>query len=245
MQRRSAAEGDHHAIGDVLAVLDRMNAGGVRHVLVDHLADAEGSRDRFERKRPADIAIDRPFGRLTVQLDGAASEIVGVELAEHQVCVGDRRAIAAAIVAGRSGLRAGALRSGLDPSHRIDPGDRAAAGPDLDHLDDRDRDRHPRALAETVGARDLEGARGAAARSPRSGRSLPWCRPYRRTPPCRDRNGGRCRPRRCAPPAGPDSTRRTGNSDAVSTEISPPPEWIMNTGHSAPMSRSRRCRRAR
>ena len=48
-----------------------------------------------------------------------------------------------------------------------------------------------------------------------------------------------------APPAGPDSTSRTGNSEAVSTEMRPPPEWIMKTGHCAPISFSRTCRRDR
>ena len=37
-----------------------------------------------------------------------------------------------------------------------------------------------------------------------------------------------------APPAGPDSTSRTGNSAAVSTEMIPPPEWIMSNGQVAP-----------
>ena len=36
--------------------------------------------------------------------------------------------IAAAAVAGGTGFRAGAFRPGLDAPHRVDPGDRAAAG---------------------------------------------------------------------------------------------------------------------
>ena len=124
-----------------------LNTGGIGHVLVDDLADAEGGRDLSSESRPADIAIDGPFRRLPrVEPDGAAGEIVGIELAEDEVGVGDRRAVAAATVAGGSGLGPGTLRSGLDPSHRVDPGDRAATGPDLDHLDDRDRDRHAEPL---------------------------------------------------------------------------------------------------
>ena len=41
--------------------------------------------------------------------------------------------------------------------------------------------------------------------------------------------------REIAPPAGPDSTSRTGNSAAVSTEIRPPPEWIRKIGQRAPI----------
>jgi hypothetical protein len=48
-----------------------------------------------------------------------------------------------------------------------------------------------------------------------------------------------------APPAGPDSSNRTGCSIAVSTDMSPPPEWSMNTGAPIPASFSRATRRPR
>jgi hypothetical protein len=124
-------------------------------------ADAEGGRHRVERQPVADIAQDRLVGGAGVELDRAAGEIVGIELAEHEIGIGDRRPLAAAAIAGRAGLGPGAFRAGLDAAHRVDPGDRAAAGADLDHLDDRDGDRHARTLGEAIGAGDLEGARRA------------------------------------------------------------------------------------
>src|SRR5690606_16277831 len=48
-----------------------------------------------------------------------------------------------------------------------------------------------------------------------------------------------------APPAGPDSTKRTGNSAAVSTEIIPPPECIIKTSHTAPCFFNSSTKRAR
>ena len=95
-----------------------------------------------------------------VELHRAAGEIVAVELAEHQVGIGDGRPLAAAAVAGGAGLRARALRPDTDLPHRIDMGERAAAGADLHHVDHRDRDRHAGALLEAVAAGHLEHAAG-------------------------------------------------------------------------------------
>ena len=58
----------------------------------------------------------------------AAEEIVGIEIAEHQVGVGDGRAVAAVAVAGGARHRAGALRPDMQDAAGIDPRDRAAAG---------------------------------------------------------------------------------------------------------------------
>ena len=40
MHRAAAAEGDHRAVGERLAALDRVDAGGVGHGLVHHLDHA-------------------------------------------------------------------------------------------------------------------------------------------------------------------------------------------------------------
>ena len=91
-----------------------------------------------------------------VELHVAAEEIVGIEQPEHQVGVGDGRLVAAAAVAGRTGIGAGALRADLEQPERVDMGDAAAAGADLDHVDRRDGDRQPAAFLEAVAAVDLE-----------------------------------------------------------------------------------------
>ena len=48
-----------------------------------------------------------------------------------------------------------------------------------------------------------------------------------------------------APPAGPDSTRRTGKSAAFWIEMIPPPECIRKIRHDTPSSRNRSSRRPR
>ena len=67
---------------------------------------------------------------------------------------------AAAAVAGRAGLGAGALRPDRDALQRVEARDRAAAGADLDHLDHGMRTGRPAALQEARGAVDLEQPRG-------------------------------------------------------------------------------------
>ena len=72
-----------------------------------------------------------------VEGDLAAEEVARVEPAEHEVRVGDGRLGAAAAVADRPGIGARALRPDAQQAARVDPGDRAAAGADLDQVDDR------------------------------------------------------------------------------------------------------------
>ena len=66
---------------------------------------------------------------------------------------------AAAAVARRAGHAAGRIGADLDAAQRIDAGDRAAAGADLDQFDDGDANGETAALHEAIGTRDLELAR--------------------------------------------------------------------------------------
>ena len=83
-----------------------------------------------------------------------------IDRAQHDIGIGHGRMPAAAAVAGGPRLGAGALRADRDPLQRIEPGDRAAARADLDHLDHRHAHRQARALEEAGGAIDLEQPRG-------------------------------------------------------------------------------------
>ena len=85
-----------------------------------------------------------------------APKVVGVEPPELDVGIGDGRIGTAEVVGGGTGFGAGAVRPDADLTERVDAGDRTAAGTDLDHLDDRDRDGHAAALLEAGGAGDLE-----------------------------------------------------------------------------------------
>ena len=105
------------------------------------------------------MPADRRLRGAAVQRHGAAEEVAGVEVAEHQVGVGHRRPLAAAPVARGAGLGARALRAHLGQAHAVDVRDRAAAGADLDELDDRHQERQPAAALEAPHARHLELAR--------------------------------------------------------------------------------------
>ena len=94
---------------------------------------------------------------LRIKPHGAAVEIVGIDVAQHDVGIGDGRAVAAAAVADGPGIGAGALRPDLDEPH-VGAGDAAAAGADLQQLHGRDVDRQAAALA-IAHLIDLEGRR--------------------------------------------------------------------------------------
>src|SRR4029077_13626846 len=83
-----------------------------------------------------------------------------IDAAEEKIRVGYRRCGAAAPIAGGAGVSPGTVRPDGDPLQPIDPGDRSAAGADLDHFDDRNAQGQPAPLLEAVNPRDLEGATG-------------------------------------------------------------------------------------
>ena len=80
----------------------------------------------------------------------AAEKIVGIEPAEHDVGVGDGRFRAAAAITDRPGIGARALRPDLERTDVVSPGDAAAAGADLDHVDHRQHDRMAAGVAADV-----------------------------------------------------------------------------------------------
>ena len=180
----------------ILAALDGVHARGVGHVLVDHLADAERPRASASSSSGAPIALSMA-ARAGAASSGICRRRSGrIDAAEHEIGVGDGRLGAAAAVAGRARLGAGAVRADRDRPQRVDPGDRAAAGADLDHLDHGDAQRQPAALHEAVDARHLEDCGRSAAAPGRSGRSWRWCRPCRRTAPGQAALRARCGRRR-------------------------------------------------
>ena len=186
-------------------------------------AACSAAQDRAARRSVA--AIARLGGAARRAPCGRRKTPVGSMRPSTQIGVGHGRLAAAAAVAGRARDRRRRCRGPtVMRFERVDPRDRAAAGADLDHLDDRDAQRQAAALLEAVDARDLEGARWSAAAPRRSGRSSRSCRPCRRTAPGRARAAGRCWRRRSRRRPGPDSTSRTGKRIAVSTVVMPPPD---------------------
>ena len=83
-----------------------------------------------------------------------------VELAENKVGIRHRGALTATPVAGGAGFRPGAFGAHTDLVQRIHMRKRSAPGPDFDHVDHGDRNRHARAFLEPVAAGHFEDAGG-------------------------------------------------------------------------------------
>jgi len=140
----------------VPATLQDVDPRRARHALVDRLVDAPGRLLHGEAEGLGDPGLDGPPGGVGVQRHPAAQEEAGVEVAEHQVGVRHRRLLPAQPVGGRPGVGAGRVRAHAKQPQRVDAGDRAAAGSDLDHLDDLGLDGQAGPLLEAVAAIDLE-----------------------------------------------------------------------------------------
>ena len=84
MQRRCAAGRDQNAGFDIVAVVGRMHAGGVRHVLVDDLDHSGGAVARQSpaawRPRAQCVA-----GARLIERHGAARKQAGASLGEHEI----------------------------------------------------------------------------------------------------------------------------------------------------------------
>ncbi len=158
VDRRRPPEGDHGAAAQPLPPLDGVGAGGVRHVLVDHLADAQRSRGRVELQPRPHAAGHGALGSAAVQRDRAACEEVGIDAPQHHVRIGYGGVCAAPPIRRRPRLRPRALGPDVDPVEVVDPRDGAAPRPDLDHLDHGNAHRQSAALLEAVAAGHLEGA---------------------------------------------------------------------------------------
>src|SRR5439155_3947083 len=107
------------------------------HRGVRDLDDPVRGLDGVDTERRRAALLDRAPGAFDVELDLAAEEVLRVEPAEDDVRVRNSWLDAAAAVTDRAGIRTGALRADPQQATRVDPGDRTAAGPDLDEGDDR------------------------------------------------------------------------------------------------------------
>ena len=119
VQRCCAAKRDQRAAGKRLAALDRVNAGGIGHGLVDDLADARGSHFPGHPGMRRDVPLDRASRRVGIQRHGSAGEPVGIDPPEQQVGVGHRRPTAAAAVTRGTRLGADTLGANNDAPERI------------------------------------------------------------------------------------------------------------------------------
>ena len=140
MHRAGAAEGIHRHAPRIFAALAQMSARRVGHVFVDDLvnppSDLLDGHVQFRAQ-----ATERLARAVEIQLHLAAEKIIRIEITEHQISVRDSRLGAALSITHRSRIGARAIRPDFEKAERVDPRDAAAAGAELDHVDDRNTHR--------------------------------------------------------------------------------------------------------
>jgi hypothetical protein len=165
VQPPGAAEGQQREVARVEALLDGHHPQRPDHLGVGDADDALGRRQQVVTERAE--RADRALGGLASSATPPASGVCGVEQAEHEVRVGDRRLGARRAVAGGPRLGARRARSDAQSAARVAPGDRAAPGADRVDVDHRQRERPPAdlasaGLAHAAALDDADVARGAA-----------------------------------------------------------------------------------
>ncbi len=170
-----------------------------------------------------------------IQRDRAVGESVGVQPPQHQVGIRHGCSGAAAAVAGRSRHRPGAPRSDLQPPERIDARQRTAARPDLAQFHDREAERQSATGAKAVDAAPTSMPPALFGCPPSTKHSLAVVPPTSSSNACGRSNSVAIDAAKMAPPAGPDSSRRTGNRIAAAASHSPPFDWISNSGPAMPL----------
>ena len=109
MHRSGAAERDQCEVARLDALLHGKRANGLRHLRVDHVADALRQLDRLQAELMCELA-DRAVRGPDVERHLPAGEPGGIDAAEDDVRVGHRRTRPTAAVTGGAGIGACALR---------------------------------------------------------------------------------------------------------------------------------------
>ena len=135
-----AAERQQREGREVDAALGREHKHFVGHAHVDDFAHARGGFHHAHAKRFGDLVVDGGARRGGVEFLRAAQEIIGIEIAAHDIGVGDGRVGSAASVAGGAGVGAGALRADGQETRAVDPRDGAAARGNRRHVERRNVD---------------------------------------------------------------------------------------------------------
>jgi hypothetical protein len=112
VDRSGAARAQERVVARIAPALGDVHARRTRHALVDDVVNTPRHRDRRQAHGLGQPSHRRARGR-EVDRDRAAREVLGVQVAEEQIGVGDGWLRAAQAVAGRAGLRAGAARPDL------------------------------------------------------------------------------------------------------------------------------------
>ena len=137
MHRAGAAERQQRELAEIDAAPRREHAHLVGHAHVDDAADAGRGFGDAHSHRLGDFCFERDARGIGIEFLAAAEEIIRIEEAADNVGVGHRRIGAAAAVAHRARIGAGALRADSEEAGAVDPHDRAAAGRDRGEIERR------------------------------------------------------------------------------------------------------------
>ena len=140
VQRARAAERDERKIARIVAAADRDQPHRVGHVGVGDTHDRLRRLMQLHAKFLGNTGAHRVNRLLRIKPDRAARKTFA-EPPEHDIGIGVGRHRVAAAVARRPGIGAGRLRAVAQRPALVDPGERAAAGADRQHLDAGKADR--------------------------------------------------------------------------------------------------------
>ena len=211
VQAAGAAERDQREVARVVAALDRDHAERALHRRRSRRARRPAAAASTRAAEPArQRRAARARARATSSRISPPRNAVGHETAEQRGRRRSRSARVAAAVAGRPGIGAGAL--GPDPQRAagVEPRDRAAAGADGVDVDRRHADRQPADRSVSLRWRGSPSTRLTSVDVP------PMSSVTMRAKP----GAPRAIAAPATPPAGPESTVRTGSAAAVAAPTS-------------------------
>ena len=144
VQWTAAAERNQRKVAGIEPALDGDDTQNFRHRVVDECDDSERHRLGAESRRLCDSLDRRPSAR-GVDRKGTPEQCAGIEPPEHDVRIGNRRAIGAS-VARRSRVGARRKRADVQRAGGIAPRDRSSACAYLREIDEGKSNRIPAAL---------------------------------------------------------------------------------------------------
>ena len=94
-----------------------------------------------------------------MKLDRSTGKVIRIQFAQNQIRVGNGRLVTTTAITGWSRFRTRTFWPHTNLAHGVDMGQRPTTSANFNHINHRNRNRHARALFETVGASDLKDAR--------------------------------------------------------------------------------------
>ncbi len=112
-------------------------AGGLRPVRRGDLGDTRRSRSRIKAGGVGRVGFVAAPSAIGIERHLAAQKVIRIQIAEHEIGIGDSGLRTASAIANRAGRRPGALRSHDNRPH-VHGGNAATAGADFHQVDGRD-----------------------------------------------------------------------------------------------------------